>query len=61
MIANSQTCKKATQLFYVQSSNICLAMHSIGQSSIIVFIFDMLNVPAMQQCPCVDVAHEELL
>jgi hypothetical protein len=25
------------------------------------FIFDMLNVPARQQCPCVDVAHKELL
>jgi hypothetical protein len=23
--------------------------------------FDMLNVPARQQCPCVDVAHEELI
>jgi hypothetical protein len=23
--------------------------------------FYMLNVPARQQCPCVDVAHEELL
>ncbi len=25
------------------------------------FVFDMPNVPARQQCPCVDVAHEELL
>jgi hypothetical protein len=28
---------------------------------LIFLIFDMLNVPARQQCPCVDVAHEELL
>jgi hypothetical protein len=27
---------------------------------VIFVIFDMLNVPARQQCPCVDVAHEEL-